>query len=357
MTPSATSVPTELATPTATATSPPTATATATPTEELTASATATATATATSLPTETATPESGPVVTRLVLVDADTDTDIGELTDGATLDLATLPTRNLNIRAETEPSVVGSVWFGLNDNPTFRIENGSPYSLAGDSDGDYHPWTPSPGSHTVTARAVTDPNAQGTSGPGLTIGFTVVDSSVPTATPTLEPPRVTRFILVDADTDTDLGELTDGAILDLATLPTRSLNVLAETEPEIVGSVRFDFDDEKAYRIENGEPYAFAGNREENFHPWVPSLGNHTLTATAYTGPSATGTAGPELTVQFTIIDSSVEPAEVSTATDDTPTRSVTTRSRLPRSAPPETPTPTAPPPTTEPDSWNSSD
>jgi hypothetical protein len=43
-------------------------------------------------------------------LINADTDQVIGPLNDGDILNLATLPTRNLNVRANTSPSTVGSV-------------------------------------------------------------------------------------------------------------------------------------------------------------------------------------------------------------------------------------------------------
>jgi len=53
--------------------------------------------------------------VTSFTLINADTDKPIGQfelLKDGAVLDLAKLPTKNLNIRANTLPAKVGSVQF-----------------------------------------------------------------------------------------------------------------------------------------------------------------------------------------------------------------------------------------------------
>jgi hypothetical protein len=57
-------------------------------------------------------------------------------LADGMTLKFADLPTRNLNVRAETSPSVVGSVRFGLDGQANYRTETSSPYALPGDSGG-----------------------------------------------------------------------------------------------------------------------------------------------------------------------------------------------------------------------------
>ncbi len=121
----------------------------------------------------------SGPAVASFTLIDADADVPIpafDPLNDGVTLDLAALPTRNLSIRANTSPSPVGSVRFGLDGNDNYSLENSTPYSLTGDSGGDYNPWTPSVGSHTVTATPYTESGGGGTAGAALTVTFDVID-------------------------------------------------------------------------------------------------------------------------------------------------------------------------------------
>jgi hypothetical protein len=76
-------------------------------------------------------------------LVNADTDQDIQQLTAGITLNLATLPTRNLNIRANTSPTTVGSVVFDLSGAQTrSQTETLAPYALFSDVSGNYNPWT-----------------------------------------------------------------------------------------------------------------------------------------------------------------------------------------------------------------------
>ncbi len=121
-----------------------------------------------------------GQQVTSFTLINADTDLEIvnlDPLINGAVLDLNTLPSRNLNIRANTTPATVGSVRFALDGNPNFQTENVAPYALAGDSSGDYDVWTPAVGQHTLTATPYTGANASGTAGAALTITFTVSDS------------------------------------------------------------------------------------------------------------------------------------------------------------------------------------
>ena len=122
-------------------------------------------------------------IVTSLTLINADTDQPLAgfdPLQDGATLNLATLPTQNLNIRANTDPAVVGSVRFALDQDSNYRTENSAPYALAGDKKGNYTAWRPSLGSHTVTATPYTNRSAGGTAGTPLTITFTVVNESAP---------------------------------------------------------------------------------------------------------------------------------------------------------------------------------
>jgi CubicO group peptidase (beta-lactamase class C family) len=114
------------------------------------------------------------PSVTALTLMNADTDQPIQRLTAGMTLTLANLPTRRLNIRAETSPTTVGSVRFGLDGVSNYRMESSAPYALAGDDAGDYRAWTPAVGSHTVKATPYTAASGGGTAGSTVSIGFTV---------------------------------------------------------------------------------------------------------------------------------------------------------------------------------------
>src|SRR5437763_10412123 len=71
--------------------------------------------------------------ITRLQLVNADTGKDILNLHGGITLNLATLPTKHLNVRADTLDGT-NSVRFGLDANANYRIDSTWPFSLAGDS-------------------------------------------------------------------------------------------------------------------------------------------------------------------------------------------------------------------------------
>jgi pectate lyase len=120
--------------------------------------------------------PSSGQAVISLTLINASTDEPIATLNNGGTLNLATFPTRNLNIRADTSPAAIGSVRFGLDGKSNYRTDSRAPYALAGDNNGNYYSWRPSLGSHTVTATPYSEANAKGTIGTPLTITFTVIN-------------------------------------------------------------------------------------------------------------------------------------------------------------------------------------
>lgn len=114
--------------------------------------------------------------VINLTLINAATDTVIAAhnpVQSGATLSFAALGTNQINLRANC-PGPVGSVVFTLNG-AAHAVENTQPYALSQDSLGDYHPWTPAPGSYTVTARAFeSDDGAGAPIGPVHSSSFTI---------------------------------------------------------------------------------------------------------------------------------------------------------------------------------------
>lgn len=125
-----------------------------------------------------------------ITLINADTDEPIrgcDPIPEGAVIILSKLPTRNLNIRVNVRPAVVGSVRIDVNHVKGFQIDAGTgriqkdkveqspPYSLSDDK-GDYNPWTPDPGDYTVTATPYSERGAEGEAGKPVTLHFRVVE-------------------------------------------------------------------------------------------------------------------------------------------------------------------------------------
>ncbi|WP_439883480.1 malectin domain-containing carbohydrate-binding protein [Pontibacter sp. MBLB2868] len=136
--------------------------------------------------------------VSSLTLINADTEQDIQTLTTGAVLDFSTLPTKNLNIRANTSPGTVGSVVMELTGAESKTVtESILPYAFYGDDrNGDYYSWTPTVGSYTFKATPYTASQGTGTPGTALTINFTVQDG---TSTPPPPPPPSTASKLINS--------------------------------------------------------------------------------------------------------------------------------------------------------------
>jgi hypothetical protein len=121
--------------------------------------------------------------VASLTLINADTDQPVTafNLVQGATIDLA-VTGRRLNVRADVTGTPIRSVRFNLDGNPAFRVENGAPYALAGDSSGNFAAWTPTFGTHTLVVTPYDNANGSGARGASRAVTFTVIDSSAPPA-------------------------------------------------------------------------------------------------------------------------------------------------------------------------------
>lgn len=117
---------------------------------------------------------------------------------------------------------------------------------------------------------------------------------------------KIDSFSLIDADTDQVVGTfdpLPDGATINLAFMPSKALNIRANVNGS-AGSVVFDLDGQSGYRTESTAPFALAGDTSGDYNAWTPSLGNHSVTATPFSGSGGTGSAGTPLTVSFSVVD-----------------------------------------------------
>ncbi|HET8735159.1 MAG TPA: malectin domain-containing carbohydrate-binding protein [Pricia sp.] len=113
----------------------------------------------------------------------------------------------------------------------------------------------------------------------------------------------ITGFVLVNADMDTDIFELTDGMPINAATVNGKRLSIRANTNPSTVGSVSFSISGLVNRTItENVVPYALFGDINGNYSGVQLPLGNYTLNATAYTGPGKSGTILGTKQIQFSI-------------------------------------------------------
>ncbi len=231
--------------------------------------------------------------VTDYVLVNAETNEDIGPLLDDDTLFLSELPSPLLSVRANTNPDVVGSVVFELNGS-FFNLENTAPYALGQNQGPDYFPVKFQMGiPYVLTATPYSEAQAAGEAGTPLTVNFMMMTAPTPPAAET------GTFSLIDADSNQDLGPLADGDTLDLGSLPTDQLTLTYDIDPQGIGSVVFELNN-KFYNLENNFPYALNQNQGLDFFAAKFAVGRNTVKATPYSAPQGGGTAGTSATISF---------------------------------------------------------
>ena len=229
-------------------------------------------------------------------LYDADTDSLIGPLVNGAILDIAG---KNVNMGANVASKENGtqSVILTLKrDGVTIHTgtENLDPYTLFGDNGmGDIFPGVLVPGYYTLLATPYSDNEGGGTAGISLTISFTV--KSAPAS-----DNRIVKFVLWNADTDAPIVDLVHGGTVILT-----GGNIGANLNVEAVAfdkegatqSVFLNLNNGGFTRTESAYPYMLGGDTGGDIFDLASSaltLGvEHTITATPYSANGLGGTSG----------------------------------------------------------------
>jgi hypothetical protein len=127
--------------------------------------------------------------------------------------------------------------------------------------------------------------------------------------------PDIAGLTLLNADTGQPVSGvvLQNGATIDLGQVSHR-LSVRAELSAGSVGSMRFNYDGDPNYQVDDYAPYDIAGDARHGrtYLPWLPTVGTHELIVTPYSGRDGTGNRGNPLALTFNVIDSSPVPAPV---------------------------------------------
>lgn len=258
-----------------------------------------------------------------LWIVDADANADVRMLVDGETLYADQLPA-HWTLRSEHDDSP-SQVCFDL-DGVREKCEGVAPFAIAGDTSGNYDPWDPGLGSHTVdvitdggsplsvdfTLEATagvacdnevldgseTDVDCGGSCSPCANGDACSVDADCVSDTcdantcSSPPPPNPNSLILVDADANADVMTLLDGDVLYQGALPNNwSLRAQVAGSP---AQVCFDVGGVQE-QCEGIAPYAIAGDSSGDFAPWNASPGSYSISVRV-DGPSV-------LTVDFTLL------------------------------------------------------
>ncbi|MRI00291.1 HYR domain-containing protein [Kriegella sp. EG-1] len=247
---------------------------------------------------------ESQNTIIAFWLVNADNEQDLFPITNGMQIDISSLPTQNLDIRAETGTDTE-SVGFELSGTQSIiRSESVPPYALYQDLPiGDYIGHNFDLGEYTLSGTPYSENSLNGDAGETVTIDFEFIDS-----TPTL---AVLGFTLMNAENESEHFDLIDGVKIRLSQIGSLFLDIRANTTND-VESVRLELSGEQSTaRTESLEPFAlfrdlpigdYIGN---NF-----DYGEYTVTATPYAEDNLGGDMGIPLSITFTIVEELAENA-----------------------------------------------
>jgi hypothetical protein len=230
--------------------------------------------------------------VTDLRLINADTNQPIPgyePLWNNSRIDISALSTANLNVEAFTE-GLIGSLQWSFDD--TLRNENVAPWALCGNSGSDFFRCDKiKEGLKTVIrVTPYSGKGATGAAGTSLSIGIEFFKST---------PIVPMRMFLMTAKFDYELSPLVNGTNVNLFSDP--EVNVRVDVVSALVKSVEF-FYDGSFYRIDNVAPYSFNGNSGTDYFPWTPTVGQHSITAVAYTGKDAKGSVLSRVSASFNV-------------------------------------------------------
>ncbi|MEO1652283.1 MAG: MBG domain-containing protein, partial [Bacteroidota bacterium] len=255
---------------------------------------------------------EAIPVVSRVSLMDTDTDTELFDLKDGDQLQASIVKDRNLSFLIRTSPRLIGSLDMQLNGPVAHQqLENIWPYSLFGDVPGpDYAGKTLLPGSYQLIIRPYTEKNKEGILGNEQIIHFEVL----PEFTDSVAALAIDQILLWDAENDTIIGSIQEGANFRLDDLANRKLSVQVIPVSQQVGSVSLQLSGALNHTQTEGlGPYTLYGDApgpDLEGQNWP--AGSYQIQTQAFEGKKGSGMAGLLTTYQFTLEDASTAISEL---------------------------------------------
>lgn len=214
--------------------------------------------------------------VTRFVLINADTNMPIRYLK---------MPTDTIDLREEGHNLNVIAEVFGRAQSVVFELtgsaeqtENFWPYALKGDdTNGNYFAWSPAEGRYTITATPYKENDGKGEACQSLRTSIDVVGSVAKAASNA--HCGVVGFVLIDADTNKPIRELTRPTDTIHTGTDGKNLNVRAEVVGPIQ-SVIFELTG-SADRTENVAPFTLKGDDTKgDYVAWTPTSGTYLMRA-----------------------------------------------------------------------------
>ncbi|MDO6436166.1 T9SS type A sorting domain-containing protein [Cyclobacterium sp. 1_MG-2023] len=246
--------------------------------------------------------------IEKFLLVDASTNSIIGEIRENDKIAYATIKDKKLSIIVITNPEKVSSVKLELESltqcsscTKSFHeiTENVEPFALFGDIKGNYLGYNFFPGNYKLTATPFEFRGQTGNQGVRSTISFEIFYEA-----------SIDSFTLVNATDNDDIIKITDGATIDLSTYKGKKFNIRANVpNKQTQGGVGMSIDGPVTHsQFEKVEPLALFTDVGGDYTEKDLPEGAYTLSAIAYPFQSSStrGIGGKVYTVEFKVIHNS---------------------------------------------------
>lgn len=215
----------------------------------------------------------------------------------------ANTPNNDVSIKATTNSYLTGSVILKLSGPISYsRTENVEPFTLFGDSNGEFNGQPLPNGMYTLTVTPYRKANGKGEKGIPRTIKFSLADLPDISLQETLT--------LINAESNAVIFYLSpyESTIIDNKDIITDNVNLAAipRFNSDPVGSVFLSLEGPVSFsKTENFEPFALFGDLNGDYNGMALPVGTYRLTATPYSGPNRTGASGLFYIYDFQIINS----------------------------------------------------
>ncbi len=241
--------------------------------------------------------------------IDSDNDYIGNPVENGAMLDYSDNP---MSFEARPGTYKIGSVVLELHGPVSYSAtENVEPFTLFGDSEGEFNGQSLPEGNYTLTATPYNETHEKGKEGIPLTINFTVEFNK--------DSFSIASFANMVAADSGDILEtifVFNKMVIDKKDMATNNVNFVVHSNTPAIKSVYMalqgpvssfeTFVAPSHIQIENVAPYAMFGDVAGAFNGKSLPVGLYRITATPYAGEHASGSAGFGRRFEFEIIDTS---------------------------------------------------
>jgi len=253
---------------------------------------------------------ESLPTVKEFILIQANINKKLWGIKDGSIINLSDIGTDKLTIETILTKNFDGEVVFNLSGKVKRESNSTSaPYTLYGFRDGNYNFGnTGLPvGTYKLEVTPVSNLGGKFVSGITETINFQVVNSLPDKDNILNASGEIMGFSLIKANTNTILGPIKDGDVIDLKVTSTHKLSVRANMESSFKGKVNFRLNgDGSRNSTVDASPYTLFGYSNGNYSFGTGlDVGNYSLTTTPISVVSGVEVTGSPVTIKFKVINS----------------------------------------------------